>query len=50
MGLLIRQALTNRDYPLLQGALLLTTLLVLGINFLVDFCYARLDPRITHAH
>lgn len=50
MGLLIRQALTNRDYPVLQGALLLTTLLVLGINFLLDFFYAKLDPRVNHAH
>ncbi|MFW6456777.1 MAG: ABC transporter permease [Planctomycetota bacterium] len=50
MGLLIRQALTNRDYPVLQGALLMTTLLVLGINLLVDFSYAKIDPRINHAH
>jgi peptide/nickel transport system permease protein len=50
MGSLIRQALVNRDYPVLQGALLITAVLVLGINLSVDLLYRRLDPRVGHAH
>jgi peptide/nickel transport system permease protein len=50
MGSLIRQALSNRDYPVLQGALLITAVLVLGVNVAVDLLYAKLDPRVSHAH
>lgn len=50
MGSLIRQALVNRDYPVLQGALLMTAVLVLGINLCVDLLYRKLDPRVSHAH
>ncbi len=50
MGNLIRQALVNRDYPVLQGALLITAVLVLGVNLAVDLLYAQLDPRVSYAH
>lgn len=50
MGSLIRQALLNRDYPVLQGALLITAVLVLGVNLTVDLLYAKLDPRVAHAY
>ncbi len=50
MGSLIRQALVNRDYPVLQGALLMTTVLVLGINLGLDLLYRKFDPRVSHAH
>lgn len=46
MGRLMHDALLNRDYPLLQGGLLLTAILVLGVNLMVDAIYRRLDPRI----
>ncbi|MFD6718221.1 ABC transporter permease subunit [Micromonospora chalcea] len=36
-----------RDYPVLQGAVLLVAALFLLVNLLVDILYARLDPRIT---
>ncbi|BBB89644.1 MAG TPA: ABC transporter permease [Methylomusa anaerophila] len=45
MGTLLYKALMTRDYPLLQGILLLITIIVLIINYLTDFLYARLDPR-----
>ncbi|MFP4027891.1 MAG: ABC transporter permease [Candidatus Brocadiia bacterium] len=50
MGNLIRQSLVNRDYPVLQGAVLMTAVLVLGINLLVDLLYSKLDPRVSRAH
>ncbi|BAF59668.1 MAG: ABC transporter permease [Pelotomaculum sp.] len=46
MGSLLYKALLARDYPLLQGVLLLVALVVLVVNFLVDFLYAKIDPRV----
>ncbi len=40
------QAVTNRDYPVIQAAFLLIALGVLGANFLADLLYAALDPRV----
>lgn len=50
MGSLLHTSLNARDYPLLQGILLLIALLVLTVNLLVDFLYKRLDPRVRYAH
>jgi peptide/nickel transport system permease protein len=36
-----------RDYPVLQGAVLLVAALFLLVNLLVDILYAKLDPRIS---
>jgi peptide/nickel transport system permease protein len=41
-------AIFFRDYPLLQGAVLLLTLAVLIANLLTDVAYAYLDPRIRY--
>src|SRR5258708_7287919 len=41
-------AIFFRDYPLLQGAVLLLTLAVLLANLLTDVTYAYLDPRIRY--
>lgn len=46
MGALLYNALLTRDYPLLQGILLLVAVIVLTVNFLVDVAYAKLDPRV----
>jgi len=35
-----------RDYPLIQGAVLLAAALFLLINLIVDVLYAVVDPRI----
>jgi peptide/nickel transport system permease protein len=50
MGELIYNSILNRDYPVLQGSLLIVTLLVLIINFLIDIFYVKLDPRINYAY
>jgi peptide/nickel transport system permease protein len=49
IGLLIYDALTFRDYPVIQGVLLVSSLCVLGANFIIDLLYARVDPRVSHA-
>ncbi|MFN8636297.1 MAG: ABC transporter permease [Chloroflexota bacterium] len=46
VGLLLVDAITNRDYPLVQAAILYITATFVAINFLVDLSYGALDPRI----
>ncbi len=46
LGLLMFQALAARDYPLIQGLLLLITVLVLSMNLLADILVYFLDPRL----
>jgi len=46
LGRLMYTALTNRDYPILQGLFLLVTIAVVGANFCADIIYRYLDPRV----
>ncbi len=46
MGLLTFQAVSARDYPVLQGVFLVISVAVLIANLVVDLLYARLDPRV----
>jgi peptide/nickel transport system permease protein len=48
LGQLALQAVQQRDYPVLQGAVLLFAVIFLVVNLIVDLAYARLDPRITY--
>jgi peptide/nickel transport system permease protein len=48
LGQLALQAVETRDYPLLQGAVLLFALFFLVVNLAVDLIYAVVDPRISH--
>jgi peptide/nickel transport system permease protein len=41
-------AISARDYPVVQAAVLLITLVVLLVSLVVDLLYAVLDPRITY--
>jgi peptide/nickel transport system permease protein len=47
IGLAVYDAVTERDYPMLQGAFLILTLSVVFFNLLADLLYFKLDPRIT---
>lgn len=46
LGRLVYNAVAARDYPLIQGAVLLIAALFLLINLIVDVLYAMVDPRI----
>ena len=46
VGRLTYTAVEARDYPLIQGAVLLIAVLFLLINLIVDVLYALVDPRI----
>ena len=48
LGQLAYQAMLARDYPLIQGTVLLVAVLVIGANLLVDVLYAYVDPRIRY--
>jgi len=50
LGYLTYEAILYRDYPVLQGVLLIVALCVLAANFLVDLLYPKLDPRVRYAH
>lgn len=45
-GLLLVQALGNRDFPIVQAFVILVGSIVIGINLLLDISYFYLDPRI----
>ena len=47
IGLLIVEAIDQRDYPVLQAAFLILTLSVIFFNLIADLLYFRLDPRVT---
>lgn len=46
IGLTLRNAVVARDYPLIQGILLVVAVSILLCNLLADRIYQRLDPRI----
>ncbi|MBF0673386.1 MAG: ABC transporter permease [Salinibacterium sp.] len=46
LGRLVFDAVASRDYPIIQGAVLLIAVMFLLINLLVDVLYAVVDPRI----
>jgi peptide/nickel transport system permease protein len=48
LGSLTVDAVLNRDFPVIQGLVLLFSLSYVGINLLVDTSYLWLDPRIRH--
>ncbi|WP_380170654.1 ABC transporter permease [Kineococcus sp. DHX-1] len=47
LGQLALQSVQARDYPVLQGAVLLFALVFLVLNLVVDLLYSVLDPRIS---
>jgi peptide/nickel transport system permease protein len=46
IGLYTFQALTNNDYAAIQAFIILTTLLYISINWIVDILYGVVDPRV----
>jgi peptide/nickel transport system permease protein len=46
LGRLIVGGILQKDFPIVQGAVLVTALVYVLANFLVDIAYATLDPRI----
>lgn len=48
VGSMVYQAISRRDYPVVQGTTLILALIFVLVNLLVDISYAVLDPRIRY--
>jgi len=48
VGTLLVSAITERDYPMVQGTVLAMGLLFILVQLLVDLCYGYIDPRIRY--
>ena len=48
VGRLLIQSITFRDYPLIQGCILLIAATYVSMNLLIDVAYGFLDPRIRY--
>jgi peptide/nickel transport system permease protein len=46
IGRLMFEGLLSRDFPVVQGAVLMAGAMIVAINLLVDILYAYIDPRI----
>jgi peptide/nickel transport system permease protein len=46
VGRLVFNAINHRDIPLVQAAVIMFSIVFIGLNLLVDLLYAQLDPRI----
>lgn len=46
LGRLLLTAIETRDYPVLQGALLIVVVTAMVVNLLVDLAYRLIDPRV----
>jgi len=49
IGTLMIEAISKRDYPVVQGTIILISSLYVVINLCVDIIYALIDPRIRYA-
>lgn len=49
LGRLLITAISTRDYPLIQGCILVILVIYMVINVMVDVLYAYIDPRIEYA-
>lgn len=49
LGQLALEAIQRRDYPLVQGCVLVISLAYVGVNLLTDLCYQLADPRVRAA-
>jgi ABC-type dipeptide/oligopeptide/nickel transport system permease component len=48
IGSLAIRAVTTKDFPMVQGTVLLAAVIYVLINLLIDVLYGYLDPRIRH--
>jgi len=48
IGKWIIDAISNRDYPVLQGAVLIIATIIIVVNLAIDLLYGVVNPRIRH--
>lgn len=50
MGRLVVQSIARRDYPLIQGAIMIIAAIYVIVNLIVDIMYVYIDPRIRYGN
>jgi peptide/nickel transport system permease protein len=48
LGRMMFESIFRRDYPVLMGLLIMTSIIVVVVNLLTDLIYAYLDPRVVY--
>jgi peptide/nickel transport system permease protein len=48
LGRVAITAITSRDFPLIQGTVLVTAIVYVLVNLVIDLSYAAFDPRIRY--
>ena len=48
MGRLVVDAMSNRDYPIVQSTVMMVAMAYVIINLAVDILYGYLDPRVRY--
>ena len=48
LGRLVVDAILKRDYPIIQGLILMFSLVYILVNLTIDILYTLLDPRIRY--
>lgn len=48
VGILLIQAIENRDLPLIEASVIAIAVMIVGVNLLVDLAYTLIDPRIRY--
>ena len=48
VGKWLIDSISRRDYPALQGGVLLVSATVIVVNLIVDLVYGAIDPRVRH--
>jgi len=48
IGRFVVDSVSNRDYPAIQGAVLVLAVTFVLVNTLVDLLYAAVDPRVKY--
>jgi ABC-type dipeptide/oligopeptide/nickel transport system permease component len=46
--LIVEEGILARDYPIVQGAILIVAVAFVTVNLLVDLLYGYIDPRIRY--
>jgi peptide/nickel transport system permease protein len=46
IGLMTVDAIPKSDFPTIQGTVIFSAVIFVGVNFFVDLLYAKLDPRV----
>jgi peptide/nickel transport system permease protein len=48
VGKLMIDAVIQRDFPVVQAAIMVTATAIFAMNIIIDLLYVALDPRIRH--